>query len=112
MVLMSISGAISANVVEGPWAIIGGIAASATLITYVVVETVVPWWARLKKKKPCEASFNIRDSRRSLSGRDVSQSDPHRVKRLVLPAYAQHEIEIGLVPTIRFHLTEFVFDCG
>jgi hypothetical protein len=111
MVVMSSGSAVLANIAEGPAAWGAAIFSAALLILYVFIEIFRPWQQRRKRKRPCVAHFTIRNSKRSLSGRDVSQGDPHFVKRLTLPAHQESSVEIGLLPRINFHLVEFVFGC-
>ena len=99
------------HLAEGPWAKVGTIAAVAVLALTIWQFWVSPAIQRRRLRFPAKAHFTIRNSRRSMSGRDVSQGDPHLVRRLVLPAHKESVVEIGLLPKTRFQLVEFVFGC-
>jgi hypothetical protein len=111
MVGIALAGATASMVEEGPWAIGGAVAAGAMLALYVWLEIVRPLWRRHRLKTPCKAHFTIRNPRRSLSGRDVSDGDPHLIKRLVVPANSVVDIELGILPRVEFFALEMVFGC-
>ena len=63
-------------------------------------------------RRPVHAHFTIRDSGQSISGRDVSKGDPHRVRKLTLPSNRIKEIEIGLVPKFPIYVAQIVLGFG
>ena len=93
------------------WWIAPAIAVVA-LLFFIWINFIRPWRRRLRLKRPVEAHFTIRDSRQSLSGRDVSKGDPHLVRRLTLPANQTVKIELGLLPRIPIQVNQIVIGCG
>ena len=102
---------VSSQIFEGPFAITAAIASVAMLALYVVVEFVYPYLQQRKSKNPCKVHFTIRNSKQSISGRDVSQGDPHLVSYLVLPAWTAVDVELGFVPKIPIYISELVIGC-
>jgi hypothetical protein len=87
--------------------LIGGTAGTIAIWTNLIK----PWLRKRTLKHPVKAHFTIRNSLQSVSGRDVSQGDPHLIKRLVLPSNQTVEIELGLLPRIPIHISELVIGC-
>lgn len=111
MVIASVGGAIVANVAEGPWAIIGDVAAVAMLTIYISIEIVKPWLDKRKRKNPAQCFFILTNSKRSLSSRDVSRGDAHRVRHLVLPSNQLFECVIGTSTKVPISISEIVIGC-
>jgi hypothetical protein len=87
-----------------PWAI-----AAIGLAISIWVYFFKPKVRNRNLRRPVNAHFTIRDSRQSISGRDVSKGDPHSIRRLVLPSMQQAVmIEIGFWPRIALHVNEIV----
>jgi hypothetical protein len=83
---------------------------SCALALTIWVNFVRPKLRLVKLKHPVEAHFTIRDSRQSISDRDVSQGDSHHVRRLVLPSMQKGGVlvEIGFWPRIALHVNQIV----
>jgi hypothetical protein len=92
--------------------VIAAAASVAMLALYVIVEFVSPYLQKQKLKNPCKVHFTIRNSEQSLSGRDVSQGDPHLIQKLVLPASAAVDIGFGFEPKIPIYISELVVGCA
>jgi hypothetical protein len=90
-----------------PWAL-----ASIGIAISIYVYFFKPNLRHRKLKQPIEAHFTIRDSRRSISGREVSKGDPHHVRQLTLRSNRTIDIEVGLYPKIPISVDEIVLSCG
>jgi hypothetical protein len=66
----------------------------------------VPTFRRWRLRRPVQAHFTNRNSKRTYSGRNVSRSDPHFIRRITLPSGQESLIEIGYFPRVKFHLNE------
>lgn len=103
---------LSLEIFEGPFAVTAAIASAAMLAVYIGVEFVRPYLQKRKSKNPCNVHFTIRNSKQSISGRDVSHGDPHLVRELVLPAWTTVDLELGFVPKIAIYISELVVGCA
>src|SRR5690348_10609950 len=90
-----------------PWLGLGGVIGAGIAIW---INFFKPRLRIRKLRRPVDAHFTIRDSRQSLSGRDVSKGDPHLVRRLVVPSMQQKGVlvEIGFLPRIALHVNHIV----
>jgi hypothetical protein len=91
---------------------IASLIAAAGLLIAVWINFIRPWLRHLRLRRPVHAHFTIRNSRQSLSGRDVSMGDPHLVRRLTLPAKQTSVIELGLLPRIPIQVNQIVIAFG
>jgi hypothetical protein len=103
------------TVTEGPWAIVGAIAAivgAAVVILASAYEFLVaPWWRRRALRRPCRAWFLIS----ALNQRNISHAmqdqREHRVSELTLRSDSEFEIEMLYEPAIDFEVAEIYFGC-
>lgn len=77
----------------------------------VWINWVRPSLRRVRLKHPVKAHFTSRDNALSMSGRDVSDGDPHLIRCLTTPANHTLEIELGFMTRIPFKTQEIVIGC-
>jgi hypothetical protein len=85
--------------------------AALGLFVAVWVQFIRPFIRRRKLRRPVDAYFTVRNTKRSISGRDAEQGDPHWVHKLVLPSNQISEVEIGVMPRLEFYAKELIVGC-
>lgn len=89
---------------EGPWTIVGTLAAIAVLALSVYAGWIEPRRRRNKRlkelAKPARLYFQIRDGLRT-----------HNIQELVLPANSEMRIGVLIEPTTHFHSKRTLFGC-
>lgn len=96
---------------DGPFAILGGIAAAATLCLYILIEFLKPTWRRHRLKRPCDVTFLVPPLREEYCDYAILDDDWHATKEIVLPPDAETHLEIRFVPHVNFVESEFAFGC-
>jgi hypothetical protein len=87
---------------EGPFAIIGGVMATLTLATYVFIEIVKPAWRRNRLRHPCNAYFSIMPATEGRIDYAVQDDRGHHVSELVLPPRSEISVELVYIPKLPF----------
>jgi len=90
--------------------VIGVAITTIGVLIAVWVNFVRPFLRNRKLRRPCEVHFVIRPESKN-TNYVLHDDRRHHTRVLVLPAYSELEIEIGLRATVSFKETEFVFGC-
>lgn len=96
---------------DGPFAILGGVAASATLVAYLFIEVVRPVWRRWRLRHPCDVYFNIIGTHEGEITYAIQDDRTHHTKEIVLPTNSETPIEIIYRPKIPFFEETIAFGC-
>jgi hypothetical protein len=96
---------------EGPFAIIGGVMATLTLATYVFIEIVKPAWRRNRLRHPCNAYFSIMPATEGRIEYAVQDDRGHHVSELVLPPRSEISVELVYIPKLPFYEAKLAFGC-
>ena len=113
LLVLAIIGAAMANVLEGPWAIGGAIAAIIGAVGVIIsggYEFLIrPYWRRKRLKRPCKACFLIA----ALDQRKISYAEQdaheHYVEELTLASNSEYEIDFMYIPSVTFSVSEIYF---
>jgi hypothetical protein len=111
MLATAVSSGAAATILDGPFAVVGGIAASVTLIAYLYIEVVKPAWRRHRLQHPCHVWFNIKGTYDGGVPYIAGDGKPHHLKELVLPPNYETEIEIIYLPKLAYFEFSIAFGC-
>jgi hypothetical protein len=94
---------------EGPWTIVGALAAiiAAAGVTYEFV--IGPRLRHRALRRPCKAWFLIASTKQRVISHAVQDSREHYVEELVLASNSEYEIEFLYMPSIAFPVSEIYF---
>jgi len=96
---------------DGPFAILGGIAAATTLVAYLFIEFVKPRWRRYRLRHPCHVYFNIMRPDEGEVPYVQRDGKSHHLKELTLPPNCEVEIELIYLPKLEYFESEIMFGC-
>jgi len=99
------------TMLDGPFAILGGLAATVTLAAYLFIELVKPAWRRHQLRHPCHVYFNIMRPNEGDVPYVQREGKSHHLKELVLPPNYETEIELIYLPKLAFFESEIAFGC-
>jgi hypothetical protein len=115
MVGIGMAAGVLSVVVEGPWAIVGAIAAVIAAIVVIlssVYEFIIePIWRRRKLKRPCWAVFVISAAKKRPVRYVIQDTHEHLVTELTLPSNSEVEVEVEYSSSITFDVSEIYFGC-
>lgn len=109
--MTELAGEVRAAVLDGPFAILGGVAATATLLAYLIIEVARPSWRRHRLKHPCDVYFNVIGRKEGEITYAIQDDRTHHVKELVLPPVSEIDIELIYLPRIPFFEESIAFGC-
>jgi hypothetical protein len=98
-------------VMEGPWTIVGAIAAIVAAIG-VIVSGARVIWRRHRLKTPCKAWFSIPSLDQRTINYAVQDHREHYVEEMVLSTNSEVEIEILYRSSISFGVSAIYFGCN
>jgi hypothetical protein len=97
---------------EGPWTVVGTLAAVIGTAVIIYSVAIQPKLRRLNVKRPCIAWFEIpRSSQREVKYA-VQDDREHSVHELTLPAHSEVQIEILYRSKVSFTAANIYFGCG
>jgi hypothetical protein len=111
MLGIALGGGAASTMLDGPFAIAGGIAATVTLAAYIFVEVAKPAWRRCRLRHPCHVYFNIMRPNEGEVPYVQRDGKSHHLKELVLPPNCEVEIELIYLPKLEFFEAEISFGC-
>jgi hypothetical protein len=111
MIAIAVAAGVSSTTLDGPFAILGGIAASATLIAYLIIEVIRPAWRRHVLRYPCHVHFNVIGRHEGEITYAIQDDRTHHTKEIVLPANSEVAIEVIYLPKVPFFEESIAFGC-
>ena len=116
MLFLAIAGAGISAGAEGPWTVVGAVAAIVAAIVVIIsgaYEFVAhPMLRRRRLKTPCRAWFAISSLNQRTIDYAVQDGREHYLHELTLAANSEYEIEVLYQPTIGFIASEIYFGCN